>query len=244
MAKKIKYLIVDDERLAREDLKSLLKNEDRLELIGEAQNAFDGIEMINSLKPDLVFLDIQMPGMTGIGMLQELHEMPYIVFTTAYDEYAIKAFELDALDYILKPIDPERLSETLKRVTSQDDFEAKDIVIERDILGPDDRVFLKESEKCFLIEINKIRYFESDGNYVKVNFDNEKIMILRSLNYLEKKLDINHFFRVNRQNIVNLDLIEKIEPWFNGGLQLTLTSGERFEVSRRQSSKLREVFGI
>lgn len=222
----------------------MLAEESKLKFIGEAQNAFEGIEMINSLKPDLVFLDIQMPGMTGIGMLKELNEMPHIVFTTAYDEYAVKAFELDAMDYILKPIDPDRLSETIRRIVTQDDYEEKESILERDRLGAKDRLFLKEGEKCFLINVEDIRYFESDGNYVKVNFGRERIMILKSLNALEKKLDSNLFFRVNRQYIINLNLIDKIEPWFNGGLRLTMKDGDKFEISRRQSSKFREIFSI
>lgn len=244
MAKRIKYLIIDDERLAREELKSMLREENQLEFIGEAQNAFEGIDLINNLKPDLVFLDIQMPGMTGIGMLKELKEMPHVVFTTAYDEFAVKAFELDAMDYILKPIDPNRLDATIRRVLAQDNVDEKVEFVERERLFAKDKLFLKEGEKCFLINIGDIKYFESDGNYVKVNFENEKVMVLKSLNLLEKKLDENLFFRINRQYIINLKFVNKIEPWFNGGLRITLIDGEHFEMSRRQSSKFREFFSV
>lgn len=244
MSKKTKYIIIDDERLAREELKSLLKNELQLELVGEGANALEAIELIRTLAPDLVFLDIQMPGMNGIEMLKQLEEIPQVIFTTAYDEYAIKAFEVDALDYLLKPIDPIRLEEALKKISSQDDF-VSDVELEkRARLKSTDKVFIKDGDKCWLIELQKIRYFESEGNYVKVYFDNQRPMILRSLNSLEEKLDSTLFFRANRKFIVNLQHVQSVETWFNGGLQLTMNADEKIEVSRRQSIKFKEQFSF
>ncbi|OJX34817.1 MAG: DNA-binding response regulator [Flavobacteriia bacterium 40-80] len=244
MNKKVNYLIIDDERLAREELKSLLKKEPGIELAGEASNAIEALELIRDLQPDLIFLDIQMPGMTGLDMLKKLEEIPQVIFTTAYDEYAIKAFEVDALDYLLKPIDPARLEEALKKISIQDEFETKMSGIERMRLGAKDKVFIKDGDKCWLIEMEKIRYFESEGNYVKVHFDNFRPMILRSLNALEEKLDPNLFFRANRRFIVNLNYVKAVENWFNGGLQFTLSTDEKIEVSRRQSIKFKDQFGF
>lgn len=241
--KKIKYVIVDDERLARVELQSLLKVDERLESVGEASNSLEAIDLINSLNPDLVFLDIQMPGMTGIEMLKQLKVSPHIVFTTAFDEYAMKAFEVDAMDYILKPIDPERLAETLKRVKTQDDFETTEVVTPKDgLLGLHDKVFLKDGEKCFFIEVGRIREFKSEGNYIIVNFDNEKIMLLSSLNAMEERLEPKMFFRANRQYLVNVNYIQNVEIWFNGGYRLTMSNGDRIEISRRQSVKFKEMF--
>ncbi len=244
MNRKTTYLIVDDERLAREELKSMLKSESNLEIIGEASNATEAIQMIHDLQPDLIFLDIQMPGMNGLEMLKKLEEIPQVIFTTAYDEYAIKAFEVDALDYLLKPIDPSRLAEALKKISLQDDFDSTSQPIDRYPLGPKDKIFIKENDKCWFVEIEKIRYFESEGNYVKIYFDTFRPMVIRSLNAIEDTLDPKLFFRANRRYIVNLNYIENVENWFNGGLQFTLTNGIKIEVSRRQSMKFKELFGF
>ncbi len=244
MNRKMTYLIVDDERLAREELKSMLKSEANLEIIGEASNATEAIQMIHDLQPDLIFLDIQMPGMNGLEMLKKLEEIPQVIFTTAYDEYAIKAFEVDALDYLLKPIDPQRLTEALKKISLQDDFDSSTQPIDRYPLGPKDKIFIKENDKCWFVEIEKIRYFESEGNYVKIYFDTFRPMVIRSLNAIEDTLDPKLFFRANRRYIVNLNYIEGVENWFNGGLQFTLLNGIKIEVSRRQSMKFKELFGF
>jgi two-component system, LytTR family, response regulator len=244
MNRKMTYLIVDDERLAREELKSMLKSEANLEIIGEASNATEAIQMIHDLQPDLIFLDIQMPGMNGLEMLKKLEEIPQVIFTTAYDEYAIKAFEVDALDYLLKPIDPQRLTEALKKISLQDDFDSSTQPIDRYPLGPKDKIFIKENDKCWFVEIEKIRYFESEGNYVKIYFDTFRPMVIRSLNAIEDTLDPKLFFRANRRYIVNLNYVEGVENWFNGGLQFTLLNGIKIEVSRRQSMKFKELFGF
>lgn len=244
MNKKTSYLIIDDERLAREELKSMLKSESNLDLIGEASNATEAIEMIHELQPDLIFLDIQMPGMNGLEMLKKLEEIPQVIFTTAYDEYAIKAFEVDALDYLLKPIDPARLTEALKKISLQDDFDSSIQLVDRYPLGAKDKIFIKENDKCWFVEIEKIRYFESEGNYVKIYFDTFRPMVIRSLNAIESTLDPTLFFRANRRYIVNLNYIEGVENWFNGGLQFTLSNSKKIEVSRRQSMKFKELFGF
>jgi two-component system LytT family response regulator len=241
-------LIIDDERLAREELKSMLEKFDFLDIIGEAKNPNEGIQKIKEYQPDLIFLDIQMPGMNGFEMLQQLDEIPKVIFVTAYDEFAIKAFEINALDYLLKPIDPNRLNETVQKLQKpEDDFTTKLIGIDSrkdKVLSSGDKIFIKDGEKCWYIDIQTVRYFESDGNYVKVYFDRFRPMILRSLNSLEERLDNKYFFRANRKFIINLDWITNIENWFNGGLLVTLKEGEKIEISRRQAIRFKEQMSL
>ncbi len=244
----MRVIIIDDERLAREELKSLLKKFPDLEVIDEAKNPEEGIAKIKELNPDLIFLDIQMPGMNGFEMLQKLDEIPKVIFVTAYDEYAIKAFEVNALDYILKPVDPERLKEAILKVQQpEEEFSTKLTLndqVRENILRAGDRIFIKDGEKCWFVDINDIRMFESDGNYVKVYFDRFRPLILRSLNSLEDRLDPKCFFRANRKFIINLNWITGIENWFNGGLQVTLKDGEKVEISRRQAIKFKEQMSL
>ncbi len=244
----MRVLIIDDERLAREELKSLLKNFDSLEIVDEAKNPEEGIAKIKEHNPDLIFLDIQMPGMNGFDMLKKLDEIPKVVFITAYDEFALRAFEVNALDYLLKPVDPDRLKETIQKLQlPEDDFATKlNNLPERTerLLSSGDKIFIKDGEKCWFIDINDIRMFESDGNYVKVYFDRFRPLILRSLNSLEERLDPKFFFRANRKFIVNLNWINGVENWFNGGLQVSLKDGEKVEISRRQAIRFKEMMSL
>lgn len=242
-----RVLIIDDERLARNELKKLLGDHEDIEVVGEASNASEGLEKINELQPELIFLDIQMPGKTGFEMLEELDKSPYVIFTTAYDEYALKAFEVNALDYLLKPIEPKRLSDALMKVESMEMKEQSisDAVMQsRMILSDHDQVFVKDGERCWFVKLGEIRLFESVGNYAKVYFNNNKPLILKSLNALEERLDEKIFFRANRKHIVNLRMIEKVEPYFNGGLLLEIKGGEKIEVSRRQAVKFKEMMSL
>lgn len=246
--KTFKTLIIDDERLAREELKSLLKDYHEIEIIDEAKNGDEGIEKIKEHKPDLIFLDINMPGMNGFEMIKHLEEIPRVIFVTAYDEYALKAFEVNALDYILKPVDPERMREAVQKLsTGEDDFVSTQqaATSRKDrILSVNDRVFIKDGEKCWFIELSKVRMMESDGNYVKVYFDNFRPLILRSLNSFEERLDPEFFFRANRKFIINLQWVSSIENWFNGGLQVELKEGEKVEISRRQAIRFKELMSL
>lgn len=237
----MKTLIIDDERLARAELKSVLEPYKTIEIVGEASNANEGIEMIESLQPDLIFLDIQMPERTGFEMLEELANCPKVVFVTAYDEYAIKAFEVNAFDYLLKPVDPKRLEEVIEKLAKVEEEELK---APTSRLNADDKIFIKDGEKCWFVEMSKIRMFESDGNYVKVYFEKSRPLILRSLNSLEERLDPKTFFRANRKFIVNMNQISNIETWFNGGLQVELLEGEKVEISRRQAVKFKELMSL
>jgi two-component system LytT family response regulator len=241
-----KAIIIDDERLARNELKKLLLDFSEIEVIGEAANAQEGIEKIEQLMPDLIFLDIQMPGKTGFDMLQELERAPYVIFTTAYDEFALKAFEVNALDYLMKPVEPKRLADALHKLLQA---EEKEIVaslagINRGMLSENDQVFVKDGERCWFVKLSEVRLFESVGNYAKVYFSNNKPLILKSLNALEDRLDEKIFFRANRKHIVNLRMIDKVEPYFNGGLLLDLKAGEKIEVSRRQAVKFKEMMSL
>lgn len=245
--KTFKTLLIEDERLAREELKSLLKDYLEIDIIGEAKNGEEGIALIKEHKPDLVFLDINMPGMNGFEMLKQLEDLPRVIFVTAYDEYALKAFEVNALDYILKPVDPERLREAIQKLSSEDDFvsaQAAGIARKDRLLSAKDRVFIKDGEKCWFVELSKVRMLESDGNYVKVYFDNFRPLILRSLNSFEERLDPEFFFRANRKFIINLQWVSSIENWFNGGLQVELREGEKVEISRRQAIRFKELMSL
>jgi two-component system LytT family response regulator len=245
----MKAIIIDDERLARTELRKLLQDFPEIEIVDEASNADEGIQKIENHNPDLVFLDIQMPGKTGFDMLSELDHAPQVIFTTAYDEYALKAFEVNALDYLLKPVEPRRLADAVEKLRrsshnggngerTNHHFDANSI------LGESDQVFVKDGERCWFVKLGEVRLFESVGNYAKVFFANNKPLILKSLNALEERLDDKVFFRANRKHIVNLRMIEKIEPYFNGGLLLELKGGEKIEVSRRQTVKFKEMMSL
>ncbi|MEN8786259.1 MAG: LytTR family DNA-binding domain-containing protein [Flavobacteriales bacterium] len=233
----MKTIIVDDERLARKELISMLGHYDFVEIVDECANVDEALISIRENSPDLVFLDIQMPEKTGFELLEELENMPQVIFVTAYDEYAIKAFEVNALDYILKPVDPKRLEKIMLKLEEMDSSEKK---IPTSKLRYQDQIFIKDGDNCWFVKLGDIRLFESVGNYVKVYFNDNKPMLLRSLNKIEERLDEKEFFRVNRKHIVNMTWIEKVDNWFSGGLKLTLRNGEEVEVSRRQAQKFRE----
>jgi two-component system, LytTR family, response regulator len=238
-----KAIIIDDERLARNELKKLLQEFPDVEVIGEAANANEGIEKIESLNPDLVFLDIQMPGKSGFDMLTQIERAPHVIFVTAYDEYALKAFEVNALDYLMKPVEPKRLADAILKVKQKDEEEMLSYN-NRGMLHEHDQVFVKDGERCWFVRLSDVRLFESVGNYAKVFFGNNKPLILKSLNALEERLDEKVFFRANRKHIINLRMIDKIEPYFNGGLLLDLVGGEKIEVSRRQAVKFKEMMSL
>jgi len=241
----IKAIIIDDERLARNELKKLLQQHSDISIIDEASGVDEGIEKIDLSHPDLIFLDIQMPGKTGFDLLAELEKAPRVIFTTAYDEFALKAFEVNALDYLLKPIDPQRLADAIQKLQTEIALEQASLLgVNRGPLSESDQVFVKDGERCWFVKLADIRLFESVGNYAKVYFDTNKPLILKSLNALEDRLDERVFFRANRKHIINLHWIEKIEPFFNGGLLVELKGGEKIEISRRQSVKFKEMMSF
>lgn len=244
----MRALVVDDERLARKELINLLSIHDNIEVVGEALNVEDAKEKIEQLQPDVIFLDIQMPEKTGFDLLEELDHVPLVVFITAYDEFAIQAFQVNALDYLLKPIEPARLAETLVKLERKMEELKKEQTQEAG--GPSkkltlhDQVFVKDGDRCWFVKLSTVRLFESDGNYIKVYFDNNKPMIHKSLNALDERLDEKSFFRASRKHIINLSWVESIEPWFNGGLVVTLKGGDRIEVSRRQAARFKDLMSL
>ena len=240
-----KALIIDDERLARNELKKLLQDFSEIEVIGEAANANEGIEKIEELSPDLIFLDIQMPIKTGFDMLLEIEKSPRVIFTTAHNEFALKAFEVNALDYLMKPIEPKRLSEAIQKLAQSEEKEMAVMNVQnKGLLTANDQVFVKDGERCWFVKLSEVRLFESVGNYAKVFFGTNKPLILKSLNALEDRLDEKTFFRANRKQIINLRMIDKVEPYFNGGLLIDLIGGEKIEVSRRQAVKFKEMMSL
>ncbi len=240
----MKTLIVDDSRLARNEIKRLLKEFDNVQLVGEASSVDDAIEKIGELKPDLIFLDIQMPGKSGFDLLEELENVPEVIFSTAYDEHALKAFEYNALDYLVKPVQKERLAGAISKVFDQLSKKKAAKSEDDDKLTIHDQVFVKDGEKCWFVQLADIRLFEVGGNYTTVYFGDSKPMITRTLNYLESRLDEKTFFRANRQQIINLKWIERIEPWFSGSLRIYLKGGEEIDVSRRQTLKFKEIMSF
>jgi two-component system, LytTR family, response regulator len=243
----IRAIVIDDERLARQELKNLLQSFDNIQIVAESGKPEEALDLIERENPDLIFLDIQMPGMTCFELLDELEgKAPEVIFVTAYDEYALKAFEVNALDYLMKPVEESRLQESIDKIAkriekkkSEEHVRANDGKLELH-----DQVFLKDGEKCWFVELEKIRLFESEGNYVRVYFDESRPLILKSLNALTDRLSEKFFFRASRKHIVNLRWIEKVETWFNGGLLVILKDGTKVEVSRRQSVKLKEMMAL
>lgn len=242
----IRTIIIDDERLARAELRKLLKDFSEIEIIEEAVNAEEALEKIEQLKPDLIFLDIQMPGKTGFDLLAELDRSPQVIFTTAHHEFALKAFEVNALDYLMKPVEPRRLADAIQKLQAAElrTGGTETELANTGILTEHDQVFVKDGERCWFVKLSEIRLFESVGNYARVYFSANKPLILKSLNALEDRLDNKVFFRTNRKHIVNLRMIEKIEPYFNGGLLLELKGGEKIEVSRRQTLRFKEMMSL
>lgn len=229
----MRALLIDDERLARAELRRLLAAHPEVEIVGEAVNAADGVQQIHTLKPDLIFLDVQMPGGSGFDMLAALEEAPEVIFTTAFDQYALQAFEVNALDYLQKPIQAERMASALQRCAVRHHREAAS--------SASKKLFIKDGERCWFVALQDIRLFESDGNYTRVYFDHHQPLMLRSLNQLEEKLDPARFFRASRRHIVNLDHIEQAAPNEAGGLDLTLRDKAAIEVSRRRAPQFKAL---
>ena len=244
----MRALVIDDERLARKELINLLNQLETVEVVGEAVNVEDAKEKIDQLQPDVIFLDIQMPEKTGFDLLEELDNLPHVIFTTAYDEYALKAFQVNALDYLLKPIEPKRLEDAVLKLQGKMEGiaqrEEQEGIGNSKKLTLEDQVFVKDGDRCWFVRLSNVRLFESDGNYIKVYFDNFKPMIHKSLNALDERLDEKSFFRASRKHIINLGWVEAIEPWFNGGLVVTLKGGDRIEVSRRQAARFKEMMSL
>src|SRR6478735_8697331 len=244
----MKALIVDDERLARNELRRLLAVHPDIEIVGEAVDVEDALEKVTALKPGLIFLDVQMPGADGFSLLERLEPpLPAVIFTTAYDEFAVKAFEFNALDYLLKPVDPNRLVAALDRLRQRETavpVGTQDGPVATHRLTLEDKVFVREGDRCWFVPVKNIRLLESEGNYTSLHFDDQKPQLFRSLTAMEERLDPRNFFRANRKQVINLTWVEGIEPWFSGGLLVKLKGGPKVELSRRQAQDFRERMSL
>ncbi|PIQ37267.1 MAG: DNA-binding response regulator [Lysobacterales bacterium CG17_big_fil_post_rev_8_21_14_2_50_64_11] len=239
----MRALIVDDARLARQELATLLGAVADVELVGEADDVASAQAAIAALRPDVLFLDIQLPSGTGFDLLAALETAPCVVFTTAYDQYAVRAFEANALDYLVKPVVPARLAQAVQRVRERL-VDSASAATARTLLGPDERVFLRDGERCWFVALADIHRIVVDGNYSRVWFRNEQALLPRSLAALEARLDPNQFFRANRNTLVNLRQVRAIELSISDGYLLTLKDGSSVEVSRRQARELRERLAL
>jgi len=239
----MRAIVIDDSRLARNELKRLLKELDTIQVVAEAADAVEAKEKIEQEKPDLIFLDIQMPGKNGFELLEDIEFVPDVVFTTAYDEYALKAFEYNALDYLQKPVQIDRLAGAISKVAEKRE-KRRQADENENYMTANEQVFVKDGERCWFVQLGDIRLFEVDGNYTKVLFEDHKPMIPRTLNYLETRLDPKTFFRANRQQIINLKWVEKIEPWFSGSIKIFMKGGHEVDVSRRQTQRFKELMSF
>ncbi|GAA4348095.1 LytTR family DNA-binding domain-containing protein [Hymenobacter saemangeumensis] len=243
-------LLVDDSRLARTELRHLLQAFPEVHIAGEARNADEAREQIQALQPDLLLLDIHMPGTSGFELLASLEAAPQVIFTTAYDEYALQAFEVNALDYLLKPVQEARLAAALAKARAKLSKPAAVPVAPQPEepapapLTAQDQVFVKDGDRCWFVRLADIRLFEINGSYTRIHFEEHRPLIPRTLQQLESRLDPKVFFRANRQQIVNLKWIAGIEPWFSNTLRITLTDGQEVEVSRQQSVRFRELLSL
>ena len=245
-------LLVDDERLAREELRRLLRAHPDVTVVGEAANPTEAETRLDELPVDLLFLDIKMPGGTGFDLLERLDRVPLLVFTTAYDEFALRAFEVNACDYLLKPIHPDRLAAALDkmrrlwsaaRVTAPVSSPAASAPGPR-LRAAGDRVFLRDGDRCWIVTLAEIACFEGEGNYARVHFGTNRPLLRTSLNALEARIDPTLFFRASRKHLINLRFVERIEAGIDEAYTVSLRGGQSIEVSRRQSRRLRESLGL
>lgn len=237
MSEPLKALIIDDSRLARKELKHLLSAHPRITVAGEAESGQQALQWLQQQSVDVLFLDIQMPGMDGFELLQQLDRVPQVVFVTAFDQYAIRAFEHNALDYLQKPIEPSDLSRAVDRISRQ--------IIEPPAkrLRAGDRVFLKDGDDCWFVDVADIEHMEVDGNYTTVCFAGNRPMLPKTLNHLAERLDESLFFRANRNQLINLKHIKHVEPWVQG-IRIELSGGAKIELSRRQTQKFKDMMSL
>jgi two-component system LytT family response regulator len=234
----MKVIIVDDEPPARREMRRLLVEIPWMEIVGEAGSAAEAEALIEDLQPELIFLDIQMPGGSGFDLLSRLEHVPQVVFTTAHDEHAVHAFEVNALDYLLKPIDPRRLASTLDRVRSAGAIRAATggSVLEQ--------LFVRDGSRCWFVPLREVQLLTSEGNCIRISWGKVKPLLARNLAAIEQRLDPAQFFRANRRQIINLRFIESIEAGVNGRLHAQLRDGPEVEISRRQARLFKVLTSI
>jgi len=239
----MKLLIVDDSRLARKELVDMLADIPNTTLIGEAMDVNSAVAAINMHKPDLVLLDIHLPDGDGFDVLEKSDFTPQVIFTTAYEQHALRAFEFNALDYLLKPVTHERLAAAIQKSIPQQKNSLQPVILNAPKTRTD-QIFVRDGEHCHFIRLSDLRLINVEGNYVRLFFLSTKTLLARSLNHIEERLDPQVFFRANRQQIVNMDYVAKIEPWLNEGLLIKMQDGTEVEVSRRQAKELKQRLEI
>jgi len=240
-------LVIDDSRLARAELRRLLLAFPDVHVVGEARHADEARTQIQALNPELLFLDIHMPGQSGFELLASLEAAPQVIFTTAYDEYALRAFEANALDYLVKPVMEARLATALAKARARLSPPAAPLPAAEPATSPltaQDQVFVKDGERCWFVRLADVKLFEINGSYTQIYFESHRPLIPRTLQHLEARLDPKVFFRANRQQIINLKWVESIEPWFSSTLKIKLREGPEVEVSRKQSVLFRELLSL
>lgn len=240
----ITTIIVEDSRLARNELRELIKQHPEIDVVAEAENADTAYELIVSLQPQLIFLDINMPGKDGFQLLEMLDEVPMVVFTTAFDEYAIRSFEFNALDYLLKPINEKRFADAVEKVKSKLTQPLPDVILNSGVLSENSQIFIKDGEKCWLVRVTDIQLCEIVGNYTRVHFNGNKPLIYKSLNQVEERLPQHIFFRANRQQVINLQYIQSVDNALSGKLAALMQNGVEVEISRRQSVLFKDMLSL
>ncbi len=239
-------IIIDDEKLARELLHEYLESFPQIEIIGDCEGGKDAVAKIDALRPDLIFLDVQMPGMNGFEVLEEITHDPYVIFTTAYDQYAIRAFEKNAVDYLLKPLDEERFTEAIKRALSRKNLEKNNLEeLLRGIQSEgrstyDSHLFVQKSEKLFNLPVEEIIYLEASGDYTIITTKEDQFVSSSGIGKLVDILNPHIFFRIHRSTIINLSYLKEIERHFNGGMVVKMQSGKTFSVSRTYAKEIRK----
>lgn len=242
---KIKCIIIDDEQLARELLREYIDDLPDLDIIGEAAKGKDAVELIDSLKPDLIFLDVQMPGMTGFDVLDDINHDPHVIFTTAYDQYAIKAFEKNAVDYLLKPLDKERFELAVKRALERMRLEQNNVgemlrnMKAENRTSYDSHIFVQKSEKLINLSIEEIMFLEASGDYTILTTKADQFVSSSGIGKLEEILNPETFIRVHRSTIININFLKEIEKHFNGGMVVKMQNGKSFPVSRTYAKLIR-----
>lgn len=237
----MKAIVVEDSRLAREGLVKMLEAYPELDIIGSADHPSNALALIQEHQPDIIFLDIHMPGESGFDLLEKLDYSPKVIFTTAYSEYAIRSFDYNTVDYLLKPISDERLKVAIDKLSIGNENTSAVPKLPLDIHS---RMFVKDGDKCHLVPLESIRYFESCKNHVRIFFSNENAFVRKSLNSVEERLPKKYFFRANRQYVVNLHEVAKIEESINDGYEITMSDGKTLEISRRNAVELKDLLSF
>ena len=237
----MKAIVVEDSRLAREGLIRMLQDFEEIEVVGQADHPSTALQLIEQTMPDVIFLDIHMPGESGFDLLQKLSYTPRIVFTTAYSDYAIRSFDFNTVDYLLKPISQDRLSQAIQKLSGPEEAPAN---APKPVLDYQSKIFVKDGDKCHLIGLDTVQYVESNKNYVQIYFGDQRAYVKKSLNSMEERLPKKYFFRVSRQHIVNLQAIVSIEESLRDGYYVTMKDGKVLEVSRRNATELKDLLSL